>query len=120
MSIHIFKSLLDKAMMFKPLGPLTGNDEEWSLLEYSDDTYYQNKRLSEVFKDADGKAYHSGYYLFQDDGGGTWTNGCSRKFIEFPYTPPKEKPIIVVKGDLCELEDQVLLDAIEKYERKNI
>lgn len=116
MSIHIFKSILDKAIMFKPLGPLTGKDNEWGLLEYCDDVKYQNLRLSEVFKDADGKAYHSSYYVFTDDGGGTWTNGCSRKYIDFPYTPPKEKPVITIKGDLCEVDDEVLIAAIKEYE----
>ena len=47
----------EKLALFKPLGPLTGEDDEWTKLDYDDDTRWQNKRASHVFKGADGRAY---------------------------------------------------------------
>lgn len=46
-TIHLFKTLA----MFEPLGPLTGEDHEWTEVSNG---LYQNKRLSSVFKHEDG------------------------------------------------------------------
>ena len=53
-TINMFKKLA----MFKPLTPLTGKDDEWIKHDYGVEPKYQNKRLSSVFKDADGNAYN--------------------------------------------------------------
>ena len=75
--------------MFKPLTPLTGEDDEWHETEPG---HYQNNRYSAVFKDKDGIAYDIHGKVFTDDGGETWySSGDSRVNITFPYTVP-DKP----------------------------
>ena len=50
---------LEKLLRFKPLSPLTGEEDEWGdVSEMSGKPHYQNKRCSSVFKDGqDGEAY---------------------------------------------------------------
>jgi len=86
---------LEKLLRWEPLSPLTGEDSEWTLLEYDDETRYQNKRCSRVFKDFDGRAYDIEGKVFWD----WYTNedgeksksyfACkeSRVYIDFPYVP---------------------------------
>lgn len=97
--------ILTKLFDFKPLSPLTGEDDEWVKHDYGVEPSYQNKRRSSVFKDANGEAYdidgkvfwewaksfdedgnvsgeHRSYYSCRD----------SRVPVKFPYTPP-DKPI---------------------------
>jgi hypothetical protein len=84
--------------MYEPLGPLTGEDWEWTELDYGDDMKYQNKRCGHVFKGADGRAYDSEGKIFYDwytnDAGERYkshfTSKDSRVYIEFPYTPVRE------------------------------
>jgi hypothetical protein len=92
-------SLVEKLARFKPIVPLTGEDWEW--IDVGDGVF-QNKRSSDVFKQADrfnGQAYHSGAIVFwewYDLKDGTepfksyFTNRDSSKPIEFPYTPSVE------------------------------
>lgn len=88
-------NLINKLLRFEPISPLTGVDNEWIKLDYNDDTKYQNKRCSRVFKDADGKAYDIEGKIFSDDGGKSWyTSKDSRVYIKFPYIPKSEKVII--------------------------
>ena len=81
--------------MFKPLSPLTGEDDEW------DDVgggLLQNKRYSAVFKDGkDGTAYNIDGKVFTDDGE-VWY-GCrdSRVDVTFPYVVP-DKPEYVYRN----------------------
>ena len=51
-TVNVFKRLA----MYKPLAPLTGDDDEWNEIG---DGLFQNKRYSAVFKDSkDGTAYN--------------------------------------------------------------
>ena len=51
--------ILSKVLRFKPLSPLTGEDDEWNnVRDYGGEPHYQNKRLSSVFKDANGDVYN--------------------------------------------------------------
>ena len=94
-------SILTKLLDFKPLSPLTGEDSEWSdVREYGPTPYYQNKRRSSVFKDADGSCYDIDGKVFwewyKDDASG-WSKSYysgqdSRTPVTFPYTVP-DKPI---------------------------
>jgi len=74
--------------MFKPLSPLTGEDDEWKELS---DGSFQNKRYSAVFKDKDGTAYNINGKVFTDDGE-VWY-GCKDSIVNvtFPYVVP-DKP----------------------------
>lgn len=75
-------SVLERLLRFKPISPLTGEDNEWS-------ERGQNKRCSSVFKNADGTADDIDAIIVSDNGGITWFNsGRFRKKVTFPYTPP--------------------------------
>ena len=91
-------SLFDKLARFKLITPLTGNDNEWM---DRDGDYLQNKRLSSVFKDADGKAYDIDgriyWEWYKNEEGEVYkshfSKGGDRFYIEFPYT--QDKPVEV-------------------------
>ena len=90
-TIQVFRRLAS----FKPLTPLTGEDDEWSEVEPG---CFQNKRYSAVFKKEDGKAYNIEAKIFSEDGGETWfTSRDSREYIEFPYTVPDEPEEIILE-----------------------
>ena len=80
--------------MFKPLSPLTGEDDEWDDVG---DGLLQNKRYSAVFKRKDGTAYNSDGKVFTDDG--EFWYGCkeSRVDVTFPYVVP-DKPEYVYRN----------------------
>ncbi len=80
--------------MFKPLSPLTGEDDEWN--EVGDGSF-QNKRYSAVFKDKDGTAYNIEGKAFADDGEVWYTSRDSRVNVTFPYVVP-DKPEHVYRG----------------------
>jgi hypothetical protein len=88
-------NILTKLMKFKPLSPLTGEDDEWNLVSDGD---WQNKRCSSVFKGVDGSCYNIDGKVFwewyRDEDGQAVKSyytgyGCSIP-VTFPYTPPKE------------------------------
>jgi len=83
--------------MFKPLSPLTGEDDEWNDVGNG---HLQNKRYSAVFKDKDGTAYNIDGKVFTDDGKAWYTCGDSKVNVTFPYVVP-DKPEYVYrnKGD---------------------
>jgi len=94
---------LEKLMRFKPLSPLTGEDDEWYEHNYGESgKTYQNKRCSSVFKESkDGEAYDIDGRVFwewyRDEETGEavksyYTNRDSRVLVTFPYEVP-DKPI---------------------------
>ena len=95
-------SILTKLMDFKPLSPLTGEDDEWGdVREYGESPSWQNKRRSSVFKNADGTCYDIDGKVFwewyKDEEGDKpyksyYTNRDSRVPVTFPYIVP-DKPI---------------------------
>lgn len=102
-------NLFNKLANFKPLGPLTGEDDEWrDVSEHGNgEPWFQNKRYSSVFKDGNGQAYNTDGKVFwewarrplEEDETGypgmhtyKWSYTCrdSRVPITFPYTIPDE------------------------------
>ena len=81
--------------MFKPLSPLTGEDDEWNELG---DGSFQNKRCSAVFKDKDGTTYDVDGKIFTDDGEIWYTSRDSRVNVTFPYVVP-DKPEYVYRNE---------------------
>lgn len=81
-TIDLFKKLA----MFEPLGPLTGDDNEW--MEVSEGTL-QNLRCSHVFKE-NGEAYDIQGIMFEEKDGARFTSSDSRVPVTFPYTPTTE------------------------------
>ena len=71
-------SVLERLLRFKPLTPLTGEDDEWT--EVSDKMgqgCFQNKRCSSVFKTTDAQGntievYDIDAIAYSDNGGLTW------------------------------------------------
>lgn len=100
-------NILTRLMDFKPLSPLTGEDDEWGdVREYGGTTHYQNRRKSSVFKDEDGSVYDIDGKVFWEwmpdhDDDGKLTGGAHKSYytcresrvpVTFPYTVP-DKPI---------------------------
>ena len=92
---------LQKLLRFKPLSPLTGEDDEWTeVSSISGYPHFQNKRCSSVFKDGkDGQAYDIDGKVFwewyRDEETGEarksyYTCFESRVPVTFPYTVPDE------------------------------
>lgn len=99
-------SILTKLFAFKPLTPLTGEDDEWvNVRDYGGEPHWQNKRKSSVFKDANGDVYDIDGKVFwewckrpldEDDEGypgekvykSYYTSRDSRVPVTFPYTVP--------------------------------
>lgn len=91
---------LKKLLNFKPLSPLTGNDDEWhDVSSISGKPHFQNKRCGSVFKDGkDGQAYDIDGKVFwewaKDEDGkpykSYYTSRDSRVPVTFPYTVPDE------------------------------
>lgn len=100
---EMLKRLLD----FKPLSPLTGEDDEWEKVDYySEDEIateiatYQNKRYFSVFKRGkNGKAYNFRARIFSTDGGKSWhfMGSESKEYISFPYEVPNAPRKVIVK-----------------------
>ena len=90
---------LGRLLKFKPLSPLTGEDDEWSeVTQISGYPHFQNKRCGSVFKNGkDGEAYDIDGIVFwewlTDKETGEqyksyYTNKESRIPVEFPYEIP--------------------------------
>lgn len=99
-------ALFQKLALWKPIVPLTGEDDEWNEIETN---MWQNRRNSSVFKDKDGQAYWAEGRVFWewyshpdiDDGKPYktyFTNHESRVNIEFPWVQP-DKPEYVFVPD---------------------
>ena len=87
-------AVLEKLLRFEPLGPLTGEDDEW-FRPYCGDgptelpDLEQNKRCSHVFRE-NGQAYDADAVVWRDPDGTLVTNFESRRNITFPYAPTQE------------------------------
>lgn len=99
-------ALFEKLAMWKPIVPLTGEDDEWCEPYNVEDTQ-QNKRNSAVFKKEDGQAYWIEGRVFWewathpeiDDGKpfkSHYTSRDSRVDITFPWTQPDQREYVFV------------------------
>lgn len=94
MSAGLVNHITSTVCMFKPLTPLTGDDNEWVEVGTG---VYQNKRMSSVFKE-NGTAYWIDGRVFRGPSGVTYTSKESRVDIEFPWTPT-DPEIVDIPGD---------------------
>ena len=98
LSASYVANLFDRLVQFKPLSPLTGEDDEWEPIGGGE---YQNKRCPSVFKDADGHVHNSDYWYKKDeDTGLTYCDIDCFQGIHFPYIPEESKLL-----DLKETDD---------------
>lgn len=117
-------SMLSRLLNYKPITSLTGEDDEWTKLDYNDRLAYQNKRCLSVFKDSQGRAYDTEAKVFSDDNGHTWyTSSDSSEYITFPYDVPDNPQSVLldnsvareeVKNTLKELIEQIRGTEIEQ------
>ena len=112
MSAPYAVALFEKLASWKPIAPLTGEDDGWN--EVGPDVW-QNKRNSSVFKDEDGRPYWMDGRVFWewythpniDEGKpykSHYTSRESRVFIEFPWTQPEKPEKVFVPTDEFPLE----------------
>lgn len=97
-------SILERLSRFKPITPLTGEDDEW--IKVSDEMgqrCFQNKRCSSVFKTTDAQGntievHDIDAIACSDNGGLTWfTSSRFRKNVTFPYEPPTHPEKIYIE-----------------------
>lgn len=98
-SASIVRSLFTRLANFEPLGPLTGEDSEWTFLGNEPDMWWQNNRCFHVFKRADGTAWDGNAVIFKEPDGSCYTNSDSRKDISFPYTPKHKYVDVPARAD---------------------
>lgn len=107
--------MLEQLLKYRPLTPLTGNDDEWIDISESNGNcaMWQNNRAPMIFKDDTGKAYNIEGKVFSDDNGESWfTNGDSRVEITFPYNLPLQPEYILVERE--EAEEEIIEDFFSK------
>lgn len=99
-ALNIIKRLLD----WKPITPLTGEDDEWGEVPEWDKerNLQQNKRCTAVFRENfdNSTAYYLYGKVFSDDGGKTWWSGIEGRVpVVFPYTVPLEPERIILNSE---------------------
>ena len=103
MSAGIVADLFHKLANYEPLQPITGKDEEWNECNHGDAPYWQNKRESGLFKQADGRVTYNSALIKRCPNGVTWSGPCyltredainntnrfhsSLEIKGFPFTP---------------------------------
>lgn len=103
--------------MYKPLTPLTGEDDEWHEIG---DGCYQNNRYSAVFKDRDGRAYNSEGKTFTDDGEVWYTSKDSRVYITFPYAVPDHPEYVYLNKKEADKEKDRLIEELKELDYQSL
>lgn len=112
--------LFDQLVHWRPLTPLTGEDDEWddvSMYSTDNSPSYQNKRCSRVFKEADGRVYDIEYWYMKDPNGSTYTNKYCHQDIVFPYMPQKPKLLEIIDPDDVESNEKKI-STLKKREKE--
>lgn len=95
--------MISKLLNYKPITPLTGEDDEWNEVGTG---VFQNKRCSEVFKE-NGEAYTIHGRVFSDNGGRNWfTSVGSRVPVVFPYSVPDKPEYIYLDSEGNEITEE--------------
>ena len=110
MSASIVIQLVDRLWAWKPLTPLTGEDDEWTDDIDPAGNKWQNKRYSAVFKNKEtGECYDVEGRIFAEPDGIKFTCRESKVPVEFPYMPPDKYPVYKLKynSDEKSVEEQL-------------
>lgn len=83
---------LKKLFAYLPICPITGIDDEWSLLDYYDNLMYQNNRCSAIFKTESRTAHYLDAIVWQgEDDYDAFTGSVegisSEQNVKFPFEP---------------------------------
>jgi len=94
MSAQICVDLFKKLASYKPLGPIKCTEDEWTDVSNMNEgiQWFQNKRLSAVFKEGENaNPYYLDAIVWRDPDGccftGTVEGITSYQFIKLPFTP---------------------------------
>lgn len=95
-SAAIIFNILNRIIRFKPISPLTGEDDEWIEIKHTSELkLYQNARCASVFKMIGSNlifTYDLDATLVSLDGGKTF--GFDKKYCKTPITFPYDPPIV--------------------------
>lgn len=115
-------NLVHRLFNWKPIKPLTGEDDEWGEVLNQDKHTQQNKRCSAVFRHNfdNSTAYYLYGKAFSDDGGVTWfTKRESRVPIKFPFKVPLEPEYIYLDKDGNEITKEQAKELFKEKEDVN-
>ena len=104
MSASYILRLFNRLAHWLPIGPLTGDEDEWNKA-WGDDSTQQNKRCGHVFRTNfdNSTAFDSEGKVFVDQNGVSYQCAESRVPITFPYEVPDEPEY--VKADEEEVKE---------------
>jgi hypothetical protein len=118
---------IKNVLLFKPLSPITGADDEWS---NPGGEIFQNNRLSSVFKQGkDGKPYYLDAIVWKSQNDCTFTGSVfkadgvrvfSRQYIKLPFKP-KTFYIDVIEKEVAKddwesyIKDEKQLEEVFEY-----
>lgn len=93
-ALYVLK-LFERLSCWKPIMPLTGEDDEWVDVDY-EENLQQNKRYFSVFRTNhdNSTAYDIGGRVFIDEDGSCYTNRDSRVPVTFPYAVPDKTEFV--------------------------
>ena len=128
-SANMTTSLFNKLAQYKPLIPLTYDDDEWNESRDGDPEHYQNNRNSAVFKDAkDGTPYYVDAYTKRTPDGNCWHGSLQLKdgsvMGRCYIKDPSNMPTITIDVDEAEIapndwemwvKDETQLEELAKY-----
>lgn len=116
--------VLKRVLNYKPLSPLTGEDDEWFEREDWGDGKHrqQNKRCFSVFRENydNTTAKDTEAKVFSDDGGLSWWGGSnSIEKISFPYiVPDSPKHVYLSENQDHEIFGDEITELREKKEKE--
>jgi hypothetical protein len=127
-TLGMIKRLLD----WKPITPLTGDDDEWSEVhEWNKrDNSQQNKRCSAVFrKNFDNSTAHYIYgRVYSDNGGHSWFTGNHKNGVvqssvpvKFPFYVPDKPEYVYLNGEDSEeiiTDENRIKELYDEWENK--
>ena len=102
-SASYLRRALHRLLDWKPLTPLTGEDDEWSVCSsINGKITEQNIRCSAVFRynRDNSTAHYIDGKVYSDNGGITWFTkggGCSSIPVTFPFTVPSEPEKVYIE-----------------------
>lgn len=118
MSAPLVRQLFDKVADFKPLSPITGDDDEWNVIG---DLRFQNKRLSAVFKE-EGRCHYIDAIVWKEESGSCFTGRVeelsSSQDITFPFIPKTFYIDVVDVDGEYKIKDRSQLDEVWEYYQK--